>query len=65
MVAFSVKAITEREDKDLSWWLEQRLSSTLGTRLTIGPPAEATGAHAQGLPTVSVQLAVELGKGGW
>jgi hypothetical protein len=50
-VAFFVKAITEGEDKDLSRWLEQRLSSTLGARPTIGSPAGgAIGAHAQGLP---------------
>jgi hypothetical protein len=62
-VAFSVEAITEGEDKDLSWWLEQRLSSTLGARPTIGSPAGVTGAHAQGLPNVLAQFAVELGKG--
>jgi hypothetical protein len=61
--ACSVEAITEGEDEDLSRWLEQRLSSTLGAGLTIGSPAGATGAHAQGLPSVLVQFAVELGKG--
>jgi hypothetical protein len=53
-VAFSVEAITEGVDKDLSWWLEQSLSSTLDTHPAIGPPAGGTGAHAQRLPTVSV-----------
>ncbi len=55
-VAFSINAITEGEDKDLSRWLKQRLSSTLGARLTIGSPARATGAHAQCLPNVSDSL---------
>jgi hypothetical protein len=62
-VAFSVKAITEGEDKDLSRWLEQCLSSTLGTRPTIRPPAGATGAHAQGLLNVSAQFAANWEKG--
>ncbi len=62
-VAFSVKVITEGEDKDLSWWLEKHLSSTLGTRPTTGSPAGATGAHAQGLPNVLAQFSVELSKG--
>jgi hypothetical protein len=62
-VAFSVKAITAREDEDLSQWLKQCLSSTLGASPTTGSPAGATGAHAQGLPNVLVQFAVELGKG--
>jgi hypothetical protein len=42
LVAFSVKAMTEGEDKDLSRWLKQRLSSTLGARPTIGSSAGAT-----------------------
>ena len=62
-VAFSVEAITEGEDKDLSRWLKKRLSSTLGARPTIGSPAGVTGAHAQGLPNVSAQFAAKLGKG--
>jgi hypothetical protein len=62
-IAFSVKAITEGEDKDLSRWLKQCLSSTLGARPTIRSPAGATGAHAQGLPSVLAQFAAELGKG--
>jgi hypothetical protein len=47
----------------LSWWLKQRLSSTLGVPPTIGPPAGATSAYAQGLPNVLAQFAAELGKG--
>ncbi len=62
-VAFSVEAITEGEDKDLSRWLEQRLSSTLGARPTIGSPAGVTGVHAQSLPNVLAQFAAEQGKG--
>jgi hypothetical protein len=62
-VAFSVEAITVGEDEDLSWWLEQRLSSTLGARPTIGSPVGTTDAHAQGLPNVLAQFAAELGKG--
>ncbi len=62
-VAFSVKAIAERKDKDLICWLEQRLSPTLGACPTIGSPAGVTGGHAQGLPNVLAQFAEELGKG--
>ncbi len=39
------------------------MSSTLDAPPTIGSPAGATGAYAQGLPSVLVQFAVELGKG--
>ncbi len=63
-VAFSVKAITEGEVADLSRCLKQRLSSILGAHFTIGSPAGVAGAHAQGLPNVSAQFAVELGKRG-
>ncbi len=62
-VAFSVKAITEGEDEDLSRWLRQRLSSNLGAGLTTGSLAEAIGARAQGLPNVLVQFAAKRGKG--